>query len=134
MPAEGGPPRCVVDDFPYRTESRRLAPGDLLCLTTDGVTEAMTASGELMGRRAVALELAALREGLDARGVTLALQDAVGRFVAGAEPSDDLAILTIRWNGPAKAALKGQISNEISSGNDDFRTGERADRAESSRP
>ena len=98
---EGGPPLCVVEGFPYRTESRRLAPGDLLCVTTDGVTEAMSPSGGLFGRPAVERELGAMPEGLGARGVTEALQAAVARFVAGAEPSDDLAILTLRWNGPA---------------------------------
>ncbi len=100
VPAEGGPPLCVVDDFPYLTETRRLAEGDLLCIMTDGVTEAMTDAGELMGRDAVERVLGRMDDGLSARDVTLDLQAAVARFVAGAEPSDDLTILTIRWNGP----------------------------------
>ena len=100
MPAEGGPPLCVVDDFPYITEVCQLAPGDLLCLTTDGVTEAMTAGGDLMGRDLVTRVLAATPAMANAKAVIEGLQDAVAAFVAGAEPSDDLTILTIRWRGP----------------------------------
>ncbi|HLZ84947.1 MAG TPA: CHASE2 domain-containing protein [Caulobacteraceae bacterium] len=98
---EGGPPLCVMDDFPYRTETRQLAPGDLVCVTTDGVTEAMTAAGVLIGRPAVERILAALPADAGAREVTAALRAAVAAFVAGAEPSDDLTILTIRWRGAA---------------------------------
>ena len=134
MTTEGGPPLCVVEDFPYRTESRRLAVGDLLCVTTDGVTEAMTAAGELMGRAAVERELAAMASGVDARGVTEALQAAVVRFVAGAEPSDDLAILAIRWNGPEAGGSDLANSNGPVADNDRFATDDRPDRAEFSRP
>jgi adenylate cyclase len=98
--SEGGPPLCVLDDFPYRTERCRLQPGDLLCLTTDGVTEAMTGAGALMGRERVEALLADTPADASARSVTDRLQGAVDRFVAGAEPSDDLTILTIRWIGP----------------------------------
>ena len=97
---EGGPPLCVVDDFPYATETRRLEPGDLVCLTTDGVTEAMTGAGALIGRAAVERILAAMPADASARAITAALRTAVADFVAGAEPSDDLTILTLRWRGP----------------------------------
>ena len=43
-----GPPLCAVDDFDYRGAQLPAAPGELLCLVTDGVTEAQNA-----GRRAV---------------------------------------------------------------------------------
>ena len=38
-----------MTDFDYRSARRRLAPGELLCLMTDGVTEAQNAAGELYG-------------------------------------------------------------------------------------
>lgn len=97
---EGGPPLCVADEFPYPTEVRQLRPGDLLCLTTDGVTEAMTAEGALMGRDLVERVLAPTTATASARQVTEHLQAAVATFVAGAEPSDDLTILMLRWKGP----------------------------------
>ena len=94
---EGGPPLCVADKFPYQTEVCRLMPGDLLCLTTDGVTEAMTPDGALMGRDLVERVLAPTTATASARQVTEHLQAAVATFVAGAEPSDDLTILILRW-------------------------------------
>src|SRR5262249_43130130 len=45
--SQGGPPLCVMDDFDYPTEALMLQPGDLLCVTTDGVAEAMNKSGAL---------------------------------------------------------------------------------------
>ena len=97
---DGGPPLCVLDDFPYETEVFQLAPGDLVCITTDGVTEAMTAAGDLMGRDLVEKILEPTTASASARWVTDSLQAAVAEFVAGAEPSDDLTILTLRWRGP----------------------------------
>jgi serine phosphatase RsbU (regulator of sigma subunit) len=100
VPSTGGPPLCVADDFPYLTETFQLEPGDTLCLITDGVTEAMTASGELMGRERVRRVLGEMPPRASARTVTRGLQAAVTDYVAGADPSDDLTILTVRWDGP----------------------------------
>jgi alcohol dehydrogenase class IV len=44
--------------------------------------------------------LAALPPGAAASTVIKALHDAVDAYVAGAEPSDDLTILAVRWRGP----------------------------------
>jgi adenylate cyclase len=96
---EGGPPLCIVDDFPYMTEIIRLEPGDVLCITTDGITEAMNGKGELLGRERTEAALAAMPPDASAQAITDALQAAVAAFVAGAEPSDDLTILTVRWVG-----------------------------------
>ncbi|HEV2673141.1 MAG TPA: CHASE2 domain-containing protein [Aliidongia sp.] len=97
--AEGGPPLCVLEDFPYATETCQLQPGDLLCLMTDGVTEAMTGQGALMGRNRVEALLAGIVPHASAKTVIEQLQAAVATFVDGAEASDDLTILTIRWTG-----------------------------------
>lgn len=96
---EGGPPLCIVEDFPYVTETIRLEPGDVLCITTDGITEAMNAKGELLGRERTEAALAAMPQDASAQAITDGLQAAVADFVAGAEPSDDLTILTVRWVG-----------------------------------
>jgi serine phosphatase RsbU (regulator of sigma subunit) len=98
--AEGGPPLSIMEDFSYPAESFQLEPGDLLCIITDGITEAMTADGVVMGRPQASAVLAALPPGAAASTVTRALHDAVEAYVAGAEPSDDLTILTVRWHGP----------------------------------
>lgn len=95
----GGPPLCVVEDFTYPTETLQLHPGDLLCVTTDGVAEAMDGSGALLGVERTKRILADLPPEADAKTVVDNLYAAVGRFVAGAEASDDLTVLAIRWNG-----------------------------------
>jgi len=96
----GGPPLCVVEDFTYPTETLQLHPGDLLCVTTDGVAEAMDGSGALLGIQRTRQILADIPGGASAKTVVDELYAAVGRFVAGAEASDDLTVLAIRWNGP----------------------------------
>jgi len=98
--SEGGPPLCVVDDFVYKSERLSLKPGDLLCVTTDGVSEAMDPSGALLGAERTRAILAAMPAGASAKTVVDELYAGVGRFVAGAEASDDLTVLAIRWDGP----------------------------------
>jgi len=95
----GGPPLCTVDDFPYATETCGLERGDLLCLITDGVTEAMRADGALMGKERVEQALAQIAPDASAKTVRDRLHAAVENFVAGAEASDDLTILSVRWCG-----------------------------------
>jgi serine phosphatase RsbU (regulator of sigma subunit) len=97
--SQGGPPLCVVDDFVYPTETLQLQRGDLLCVTTDGVAEAMDPSGALLGVPRTKQILADIAPDASAKKVVDELYAAVGRFVAGAEASDDLTVLAIRWNG-----------------------------------
>lgn len=98
---DGGPPLCVIDDFPYAPASRRLRPGETVCLVTDGVTEAGNAAGEFYGR--ARLEAVLARAGTDASPaeVGAAIREDVARFTAGAEASDDLTIVVVRWRGEA---------------------------------
>jgi serine phosphatase RsbU (regulator of sigma subunit) len=95
----GGPPLCVIDDFPYTAATHQLQPGDTVCLITDGVTEARTVTGELFGRERLESRLTSIGAGAGAREIATAIGDDVARFVAGAEPADDLAILVVRWEG-----------------------------------
>ena len=98
---EGGPPLCVIEDFRYSSESHRLSPGDLLIVTSDGVNEAMNAARELYGQDRLEAALVALPPDASAQLAIAGLRADVARFVDGAEPSDDLTILSLRWRGPA---------------------------------
>lgn len=102
-PLEGGPPLCVVDDFDYQVHRVQLQPGDRLCMVTDGITEAANAAQELYGNARLRAALAGLATGAEASAITRSVREDVGRFVAGAEPSDDLAILVVHWRGPGDA-------------------------------
>lgn len=91
----GGPPLCVCD-FPYEEETVVLTPGTMVALITDGVTEAQDASGNLFGSdRAVAA--ASASSGAGAQAAVDALVKAVRAFEGGAEPSDDLTIMTVGY-------------------------------------
>jgi len=96
-----GPPLCAISGFDYRSACTRLVTGELLCLLTDGVVEANDPAGALYGHEraeTVIVDLAA-RE-VSARELVTGLQSNVLVFVDGAEPSDDMTILALRWNGP----------------------------------
>ena len=112
----GGPPLCVVDDFAYRAAHAQLRSGELVCVVSDGVTEANDRAGALYGaaRTAGALasasvasaSVASAHTATDARVSAISAQaavDAVRRdvahFVAGAAVADDLSVLAVRWNG-----------------------------------
>jgi len=106
---QGGPPLCVVDDFVYRVHKLRLSPGDRLCMVTDGITEAANDAGELYGNHRLHAALASVPPGAPASGIVHDVREDVGAFVAGAEASDDLAILVLHWKGVA-ASPPGPIS------------------------
>jgi adenylate cyclase len=103
-----GPPLCAVDDFAYTDASYRMRRGDRLCLVTDGVTEAQNAACELYGRARLTslLRGSSGRHGdaLRASSVVEDIRADVETFAAGAEASDDLTILVLRWCGPQEAA------------------------------
>ena len=102
-----GPPLCAMSDFDYRSAHRLLAPGELLCLMTDGVTEAQNPEGALYGHaRAKQVIVELCRGGASARELVTGLQADVLAFEAGAEPNDDLTLIALRWNGPAGPAVQ----------------------------
>jgi adenylate cyclase len=98
--ATHGPPIGVIDTFPYARRSWRLRPGDIICLMTDGVTEAMNPADELMGLERVAGALTLLNGDVTPQQTIEVLKSAVERFAAGADPSDDITMIAVRWNGP----------------------------------
>jgi adenylate cyclase len=93
---------CTVEDFPYGETTYTLAPGDMLCMVTDGITEALNERGELYGtaRLAALIQRLAREPGeLAPQGAVTAIREEVARFCGGAEPADDIAILAVRWTG-----------------------------------
>ena len=99
--AASGPPLCVMEDYAYAAAKTRLRRGDCLVLFTDGVTDARNTTGEMFGRPRLEALLASLPSDARPEAITTAIQNAVTRFAAGTEPADDVAILVLRWDGPA---------------------------------
>jgi serine phosphatase RsbU (regulator of sigma subunit) len=73
-----------------------LAPGDLLVLFTDGVTEARDAHGAEYGEERFE-RVAVLHRAAGAAGVLRELLDDLAAFVGDAEPYDDATVMVIAW-------------------------------------
>ena len=98
LPARGGPPLGSVEDFPYPVEERQLAPGEMLLLYTDGVTEAENAQHGFYTE--VRLEQVLASAPVDsARAAVDFVRDDVSHFSQGAEQADDITLLAVRWLG-----------------------------------
>jgi sigma-B regulation protein RsbU (phosphoserine phosphatase) len=93
---DGGPALGLGLGSTFALWTGRLAPGDAVVLSTDGVTEAFDAAGNAFGlerfRRVVAETPADALSTLPDRLVA-----AVERFAAGGAPRDDLALLAIQF-------------------------------------
>jgi phosphoserine phosphatase RsbU/P len=84
-----------------------LAPGDLVVLYTDGVTEVRAGRRELFGHRDLAALLARCA-GLPADSVAQRVQDAVLEAANG-RPRDDIAILVVGASPQPDAADPGTL-------------------------
>jgi serine phosphatase RsbU (regulator of sigma subunit) len=88
---EAGLPLGIDDAQEYSQMTHQLAPGDLVVMFTDGISEAMNAQGDLYG-------LARLREklaGVEVRDVKFGrtILDDVKQFVGGRAQSDDMCLV-----------------------------------------
>ena len=100
-----GPPLGALAGFAYRGAQCQLLPGELLCLTTDGVTDAQSRQGERFGQERVAALLLELQQrSAGAREAVETLRARVEAFAGKGEPADDLTVLALRWNGPGAVA------------------------------
>ena len=105
-----GPPLCAMSDFAYQGAMCQLLPGEMLCLMTDGVTEAQNPAGELYGPARAELKLIELGQSeVGAKALVMALQADALAFAAGAEAADDLTILALRWLGPLPNAVAARV-------------------------
>jgi adenylate cyclase len=93
----GGPPLCALTDFPYGADQMVLAPGDVLLLITDGITEAQAPDGQLYGRdRALAVVTDLAHADPGAREMCQGLYNDVLGFAEGTPAADDITIMALR--------------------------------------
>lgn len=97
----GGPPLCVLEGFPYVAAGHSLVPGQIACIVSDGVTEAMNEAGELYGAQRLERALMRNANAESPAEIVDAIKAEVSRFVGKAEVADDLTLLVLRWNGPS---------------------------------
>jgi len=98
LEVDNGPALGLIEGAPYPCAEVRLDPGDTLVLYTDGVSEAFDSAKRAFGRER-------LEAAVRARAQATALELCAGvvadvrAFAAGAEQSDDITLLVVRWHG-----------------------------------
>lgn len=78
-----------------------MSPGSLLFCYTDGVTEAMNEAGEVYSEEQLQAALTGIPSGNDLpiADVLAALRKDITAHAGGAEQSDDITMLAIRYRG-----------------------------------
>jgi sigma-B regulation protein RsbU (phosphoserine phosphatase) len=107
LDARHGPLVGVAPDVSYGESRRRLAPGDVVVVFTDGVTEAQDVGARFFGEERTA---EAVRAGsLLSAAVVDRLVETVEAFARGAEPADDITILALQFRPPPPAATTAGV-------------------------
>ena len=113
----------MFEDLAYDEREIQLIRGDMLFLYTDGIPEAFDAVDEAFGETRLSNCLA-YSAYLPPSGVVRAVTRSVQTFVAGAQQSDDITCLALRFNGARHGVtalidepetLSLEISNELAS-------------------
>jgi sigma-B regulation protein RsbU (phosphoserine phosphatase) len=81
-------------DDPYEDREVKLHPGDRIVFYTDGVTDAMNASGEFFGEEALKEVIRNSREA-PAEALVSAIFRSVGEFSGGKAPEDDRTVMVL---------------------------------------
>ncbi len=95
MLATGGTILGISPESAYEPGETTMAPGDLLVLYTDGVTEATSPSSELWGDERLIATLRAC-SGEPCGPLVRAIADAVRAFEAERGPTDDVTLIAVR--------------------------------------
>jgi len=94
----GGPVLGLLPGATYEFDSVTLAPGDLVVICSDGVTEARNAAGDEFGRERL-IEAMSGCHGAKPDAVLERLFEAVRLFSQGTPQGDDITGLVLRYRG-----------------------------------
>jgi sigma-B regulation protein RsbU (phosphoserine phosphatase) len=86
---------AAFKDIPLEECQIEVAPGDLLIFYTDGVTEAMNATGQMFGEERLQAIVRA-NAGASAEQVCQAVLQALEDFTKDTPPSDDITLLVVK--------------------------------------
>ncbi len=92
-----GPVVGIMPGEDYGQSTLHMAPGDVLLVFTDGVTEAMDTGDQLYGDERLFDVLQSAAES-SAQALVNAVSDSVAAFAAGAEQADDITMLAVQYN------------------------------------
>lgn len=94
-----GMPVGLFGAAPYADEETQLQPGDVLVTFSDGVTEALNTAGEEYSEARLIEEVQKYRTA-PLGDFLQAVITSVQAFAAGAQQSDDVTVLVLRYLGP----------------------------------
>jgi len=94
----GGPVVGLMQECPYSQAEVLLAPGDILVIYSDGISEAMNQSLEEWGEKRV-MEAVASADGQHADALIARIMQAADGFAAGAPQHDDMTLVILRVLG-----------------------------------
>jgi len=100
----GGPPVSIMEDYDYKTQRYRLSPEEFLCIFSDGATEAFSPANEEYGKARLGDALSVIRPQARSQDIVDLAVASITRFVDGAEPSDDLTMMVLRWRGASSTS------------------------------
>ena len=93
-------PLGITPEFEYQSQATQLAYNETIFLYTDGLTEAENRTHEQYGEAQMLSQLETLSNRRP-REIVSEMKGSVVRFVNGAQQSDDLTMLCIRYQTPA---------------------------------
>jgi phosphoserine phosphatase RsbU/P len=96
MLTEGGPVLGILKQMRYASFETGMAPGDVLLLYSDGVTEAVNPQGEEYGEERLEAALRSTGEAATAQERLLAVVRSVAAFTGTAAAVDDLTLVVVR--------------------------------------
>ena len=99
LPMAKSPMLGVMKGMAFPAERLTLNPGDMLFLYTDGVTEAMNEKRELFSEERLYETLSSQPKEMTSSEILAAVKHAVEVHTDSAEPSDDVTMLGLVYNG-----------------------------------
>jgi len=91
----GGIPLGMVEEFAYAEDMVQLGPGDMVVVSSDGISEAMNAQGEQFGEERLG-EVLKRHQTASASVLLQHVITAVQDYVGSAPPSDDITMVVVK--------------------------------------
>ena len=101
--ASGGLPLGIKRDADYREGRTQLQPGDVLVVYSDGVTEAVSPTGEEFGATRL-YEVVSRNIEASAAGIRDRIESSLTKFSQGTAAADDITLVIVKRQAEAKRA------------------------------
>jgi serine phosphatase RsbU (regulator of sigma subunit) len=99
--ASGGLPLGIKTDADYREGRTQLQPGDVLVIYSDGVTEAVSPSGEEFGATRL-YEVVSRNIDASAAGIRDRIESSLTKFSQGTSAADDITLVIVKRTAEAR--------------------------------